>query len=115
MIPAIKDANAIGLLVPLLAKDKEALGPSVHKEVLHALYNICQLNKRVHLELAATANLVPHLCRISQECLMEREGPAPTPGEPGEQGARVGMHVRWHCWPVLQQLVGTLPACCGPP
>jgi|LauGreSBDMM110SN_4_FD.fasta_scaffold333284_1 hypothetical protein len=56
-VPAIKDAGAIPCLVPFLAKEKlgpgdsgqgtAVLGSEVQLEALHALYNICNLNKRV--------------------------------------------------------------------
>ena len=68
VLPAIKDAGTISQLVPFLAKDKEVLlGQQLQWEVLHALYNICKFNRRVHLEVAATAGLVPHLCRMTLE------------------------------------------------
>jgi hypothetical protein len=68
VLPAIKDAGTISQLVPFLAKDKEVLlGQELQLEVLHALYNICKFNRRVHLEVAATAGLVPHLCRMTVE------------------------------------------------
>jgi hypothetical protein len=51
--------------VPFLSRDREALvGQAVVLEALQALYNICKFNKRVHLEVAATAGIVPHLCRF---------------------------------------------------
>ena len=57
VVPAIKDAGTIACLVPFLAKEKvggedgggqpTVLGSEVQLEALHALYNICNLNKRV--------------------------------------------------------------------
>jgi hypothetical protein len=51
VVPAIKDAGAISTLVPFLAKEKAdqeaVLGSEVQLEALHALYNICNLNKKV--------------------------------------------------------------------
>jgi hypothetical protein len=54
VLPAIKDAGAIGQLVPFLSREREgAVGPDAQLEALHALYNICKFNKRVHLEVRA--------------------------------------------------------------
>jgi hypothetical protein len=39
------------------------MGQAVVLEALQALYNICFFHKRVHLEVAATSGIVPHLCR----------------------------------------------------
>ena len=54
VVPAIKDSGAIPCLVPFLAKERAGevtpgavLGSEVQLEALHALYNICNLNKRV--------------------------------------------------------------------
>ena len=50
VVPAIKEAGAIPCLVPFLAAERAgaaALGSEVQLEALHALYNICNLNKRV--------------------------------------------------------------------
>jgi hypothetical protein len=50
--------------VPFLSREREAaLGQAVVLEALQALYNICKFNRRVHLEVAATGGIVPHLCR----------------------------------------------------
>ncbi|KIZ03198.1 hypothetical protein MNEG_4758 [Monoraphidium neglectum] len=68
VLPAIKDAGAINQLVPFLSREREAAaGPEAQLEALHALYNICKFNKRVHLEVAATAGIVQHLCRFALE------------------------------------------------
>jgi len=68
VLPAIKDAGAISQLVPFLSREREpATGPDAQLEALHALYNICKFNKRVHLEVAATAGIVQHLCRFAVE------------------------------------------------
>jgi hypothetical protein len=56
VLPAIKDAGAIGQLVPFLSREREAaVGPEAQLEALHALYNICKFNKRVHLEVGVGA------------------------------------------------------------
>ena len=50
VVPAIKEAGAIPCLVPFQAAERAgaaALGSEVQLEALHALYNICNLNKRV--------------------------------------------------------------------
>ena len=49
VLPAIKDAGAIPALVPFLARDRMAMmgGVEVQLEALHALYNICNFNKKV--------------------------------------------------------------------
>jgi hypothetical protein len=50
--------------VPFLSREREAAsGQAVVLEALQALYNICKFNRRVHLEVAATGGIVPHLCR----------------------------------------------------
>lgn len=55
---------SVMLQVPFLTRQSEAvLGQSVVLEALGALYNICKFNKKVHLEVAATAGIIPHLCR----------------------------------------------------
>jgi hypothetical protein len=52
------------LQVPFLSREREAAsGQAVVLEALQALYNICKFNRRVHLEVAATGGIVPHLCR----------------------------------------------------
>jgi hypothetical protein len=59
--------------VPFLSREREAVhGQGVVLEALQALYNICKFNKRVHLEVAATGGIVPHLCR----CAWLRAAPA---------------------------------------
>ncbi|GFH27052.1 protein kinase domain-containing protein [Haematococcus lacustris] len=40
----------------------------VQQEVLHALHNICKLNKR-HLEDAATVGVIPHLVRLASDAV----------------------------------------------
>ena len=54
VVTAIKESGTIPCLVPFLAKEKvgevtpgAVLGSEVQLEALHALYNICNLNKRV--------------------------------------------------------------------
>ncbi len=101
VIPDIKGAGAITELVPLLNRDKEPEGPQLQKEALHALYNICQFNRQQHLEVAASANVVPHLCRIGVECLNEREAG----GSARAAGAGAGAGCR--CFPG-----GSLPGPC---
>ena len=62
VVPAIKDAGAIPCLVPFLTKEKVGagdmpaalIGSEVQLEALHALYNICNLNKRVGSHKAIT-------------------------------------------------------------
>jgi hypothetical protein len=50
--------------VLFLSRESEAAsGQAVVLEALQALYNICFFHKRVHLEVAATSGIVPHLCR----------------------------------------------------
>lgn len=50
--------------VPFLSRECEAVhGQAVVLEALQALYNICFFHKRVHLEVAASSGIVPHLCR----------------------------------------------------
>lgn len=68
---AISDDNAVAAAVvrttqqvPFLSREREAVhGQAVVLEALQALYNICFFHKRVHLEVAATSGIVPHLCR----------------------------------------------------
>eukprot|EP00775_Hariotina_reticulata_P013544 gene13544-13671_t len=70
VLPAVKDSGAISQLVPFLSREREAMvGQAVVLEALQALYNICKFNKRVHLEVAATAGIVPHLCRFASEAV----------------------------------------------
>jgi hypothetical protein len=80
--------------VPFLSREREAVhGQGVVLEALQALYNICKFNKRVHLEVAATGGIVPHLCR----CAWLRAAPAAVPQLPcvcvWEEG---GLTVRPH-------------------
>jgi hypothetical protein len=69
VVPALKDAGAIAQLVPFLSRDRE--GPAGQQELqleaLHVLYNICKFNRHVHLEVAATGGIVPHLCRLAAD------------------------------------------------
>mmetsp|Transcript_5084 Transcript_5084/g.11041 ORF Transcript_5084/g.11041 Transcript_5084/m.11041 type:complete len:1296 (+) Transcript_5084:141-4028(+) len=68
VLPAIKDAGVISSLVPFLSKERcAAVGTEVQLEALHALHNICKFNKKVHLEAAASAGIIPHLCRLAAE------------------------------------------------
>lgn len=56
--------RVLPLQVPFLSRDCEAAhGQAVVLEALQALYNICFFHKRVHLEVAASNGIVPHLCR----------------------------------------------------
>jgi hypothetical protein len=60
------------LQVPFLSRECEAVhGQAVVLEALQALYNICFFHKRVHLEVAASSGIVPHLCRwpLQGHCL----------------------------------------------
>jgi hypothetical protein len=70
VVPSLKDAGAIAQLVPFLSRDREA-GPAGQQELqleaLHVLYNICKFNRHVHLEVAATGGIVPHLCRLAAD------------------------------------------------
>lgn len=57
-------AHAVFAQVPFLSRECEAVhGQAVVLEALQALYNICFFHKRVHLEVAASSGIVPHLCR----------------------------------------------------
>ncbi|KAG2444433.1 hypothetical protein HXX76_001186 [Chlamydomonas incerta] len=113
VLPAIKDAGAIACLVPFLTPPAAAGGaaggagagaaaaaaeaaPSpanaavvlpkseVQLEALHALYNLCVFNKKVHLEAAASAGIIHPLCSFAaQGCAAvaatraQRAAPAP--------------------------------------
>ncbi|GFR52579.1 hypothetical protein Agub_g15172 [Astrephomene gubernaculifera] len=39
----------------------------VQMEALNALYNLCMFNKKVHLEAAASAGIIPHLCSFAAQ------------------------------------------------
>lgn len=72
VLPAIKDAGAINQLVPFLSREREAVaGPDAQLEALHALYNICKFNKRVHLEVGGRG-----LARVGRPCFGRRLAPA---------------------------------------
>ncbi|GIL49282.1 hypothetical protein Vafri_5411 [Volvox africanus] len=40
----------------------------VQMEALNALYNLCMYNKKVHMEAAASSNIIPHLCSFAAQC-----------------------------------------------
>ncbi|GAX73992.1 hypothetical protein CEUSTIGMA_g1442.t1 [Chlamydomonas eustigma] len=113
VVPAIKDAGAISTLVPFLAKEKAdqevVLGSEVQLEALHALYNICNLNKKVHLEAASASGITPHLCRFV------RESAVPSPSADAPHTVHKAVQSRMEQWPrfrgfVVPMLVG-LVAC----
>lgn len=125
VLPDIKAAGVLGLLVPMLAKEREAaVGPDVQMDALHTLYNICKFDKKVHLEVAATAGVVPHLCRFAAEALVLSPPPPPpatntqdpaaavtaaaaagSAGDPPRDPRRVAF--RSHVVPLLMGLVST--------
>ncbi|WIA33289.1 hypothetical protein OEZ86_006429 [Tetradesmus obliquus] len=81
VLPAVKESGAIGQLVPFLSREREAAsGQAVVLEALQALYNICKFNRRVHLEVAATGGIVPHLCRFASEAVSSYHAPQAAPG-----------------------------------
>lgn len=60
----VRLTRALPCQVPFLSREAEAVhGQAVVLEALQALYNICFFHKRVHLEVAASSGIVPHLCR----------------------------------------------------
>eukprot|EP00878_Enallax_costatus_P026428 GHUV01028360.1.p1 GENE.GHUV01028360.1~~GHUV01028360.1.p1 ORF type:complete len:341 (+),score=134.42 GHUV01028360.1:226-1248(+) len=77
VLAAVKDSGAITQLVPFLSRQTEAvMGQDVVLQALGALYNICKFNKKVHLEVAATAGIIPHLCRFANELSSSYQAPA---------------------------------------
>lgn len=81
VLPAIKDAGAINQLVPFLSREREgAVGPEAQLEALHALYNICKFNKRVHLEVRLRAVCGCSVCGwLRRERLEARRAPRTCP------------------------------------
>ncbi|XP_078431000.1 MAP3K epsilon protein kinase 1-like [Wolffia australiana] len=59
-LESLQRADAIRHLIPNLELHESLLAFQVHNEVLHALFNLCKINKR-RQEQAAENGLVPHL------------------------------------------------------
>lgn len=75
VVADVKDAGALTVLVPFLSRDWDSPPRrEAQHEALHALYLICKFNKKVHLEVAAAAGAVPHLCRFAQELVAGDKG-----------------------------------------
>ncbi len=124
VVPAIRAADAIAVLVPFLAKEKQqavaagqqqqangaeptnppSLGSEVQLEALHALYNICNLYKiKDHIEAASMAGITPHLCRLAREGARA----CPSSAEQQGQGQRQDQwqQFRTHVVPMLTVMV----------
>ncbi|XP_022863966.1 MAP3K epsilon protein kinase 1-like [Olea europaea var. sylvestris] len=59
----LQRADAIKYLIPNLDLKEGALVSQIHHEVLHALFNLCKINKR-RQEQAAENGIIPHLMQF---------------------------------------------------
>ncbi|KAG8644129.1 MAP3K epsilon protein kinase 1 isoform X2 [Manihot esculenta] len=59
----LQRADAIKFLIPNLELKEGPLVEQIHNEVLHALFNLCKINKR-RQEQAAENGIIPHLMHI---------------------------------------------------
>ncbi|XP_022882172.1 MAP3K epsilon protein kinase 1-like isoform X1 [Olea europaea var. sylvestris] len=59
----LQRADAIKYLIPNLDLREGALVSQIHQEVLHALFNLCKINKR-RQEQAAENGIIPHLMQF---------------------------------------------------
>ncbi|KAI4385817.1 hypothetical protein MLD38_003810 [Melastoma candidum] len=59
-LESLQRAEAIKYLIPNLEFKEGALISQIHNEVLHALFNLCKINKR-RQEQAAENGIIPHL------------------------------------------------------
>eukprot|EP00798_Chlamydomonas_sp_ICE-L_P022122 gene22122-29182_t len=112
VLQSIKDAGAIATLVPFLSRERlsQVGGPEVQLEALHALYNISNFNKKVHLEAASSAGIITHLCALATDAI----GPSPStggavPAHPAERSGRWGAQ-RGFVVPMLIGMVTNSPS-----